>query len=101
MKQRTKTGGRVKGSKNRITLPLRNAIQSFLESNTNEVFTIWDKLNPPEKLKFWSDLLRYAVPQLQSVDLRQELAKDIENLPESAIDEILNRIIELKKLQNG
>jgi len=62
--------GRPKGTPNRITGQLRDAITEFIEGNFNEVVLYWRKLEPKDKLNFYRDLLQYVVPKLASTEIK-------------------------------
>lgn len=72
-----KTGGRTKGTPNKITKQLRECITSFLEDNFDEAVAAWSNIKKPEsKLKLYIELINYAVPKLQSVEFEGKLKKD-------------------------
>jgi len=81
-----KVGGRQAGSENKISNSLRASISAFLEDNFNKVQQTFDKANEREKLTFYVQLLRFALPQLQSVEMTSEL--------ETLTDEQLNILYE-------
>lgn len=83
--------GRPKGSQNRVTKELRQAISAFLEDNFEKLVNDFQVLSPKDKIKFYSDLLQYSLPKLQSVQLETEF----DRLPEDQLDYLLN------KLSNG
>ena len=83
--------GRPKGSQNRRTKELRQAISAFLEDNFEKVVNDFHILSPRDKIKFYCDLLQYSLPKLQSVQLETEF----DRLPEDQLDYLLN------KLSNG
>ena len=61
--------GRPAGSLNKVSKDLRLDIIEFLEYNFNEVKKDWQTLDSKEKLMFYRDLLKYALPALQSTNL--------------------------------
>jgi len=89
-----KTGGRTKGSLNKISDDLRLSITEFLQNNFEEVVNTWHKSeNSKEKLNFYKDLLKYAIPVLQTTTLET----DFEKMTDEQLDYIIN---ELKKQCN-
>jgi hypothetical protein len=78
--------GRPKGAPNKATKDLRKAISDFLEGRFDEVVKTWEGLSGREKVAFYRDLLQYAVPKLQSTELKTDFDK--------MTDEQLDRIIE-------
>lgn len=67
-----KTGGREKGTPNKITAQLREMISDFLTENFETVQQDFKELKPFERAKVYSDLLQYGLPKLQSVSLEIE-----------------------------
>jgi len=89
-----KTGGRQRGGLNKLPRDLRQSITEFLQANFDEVVKEWEELeNPRDKLNFYRDLLRYAVPVLQST----QLTTDFEKLTDEQLDYIIES---LKASQN-
>jgi hypothetical protein len=60
-----KSGGRSKGTPNKITADVRQALQSFIDANIHSVQSQFDELEAKDKLKFITDILPYLVPKLQ------------------------------------
>ena len=81
--------GRPKGKPNKITADLRQRIKNFLDNNFNEVQADFKKLDPVQKLAFYEKLLKFAVPVLNSNDVKI----DIENLNEKDLDTLIERLI--------
>lgn len=69
-KGQPKTGGRVKGTPNKIKNDLRERIQNFAEENFDEVIEAWKQIQEPDKkIKAYNDICAYALPKLQAVQL--------------------------------
>jgi len=87
--------GRPKGAPNKATATLRRTVSDFLEHNLADVQKIYDKAGEREKLTFLVQLLKFALPSLQSIEMQSEFEK----LDDSQLDYLLE---ELKKemLQN-
>lgn len=65
-------GGRKKGTPNRITKEKRELISKFIEGNWDDFEKNYrDILDPEKKCRIFLDLLPYATPKLQSVELRE------------------------------
>ena len=81
--KRKKTGGRQKGTPNKINSGLREKIANFLETNFDDAMKEWNNIkDPTQKVRTFCDLMKYAVPTLQSVNLDaiiEKKADDIEN----------------------
>jgi hypothetical protein len=61
--------GKPKGAMNKTTLDLRKAINDFLTGNFDEVVKLWSKLGNKERINFYRDLLRYAVPTISAIQM--------------------------------
>ena len=81
-------GGRPPGSQNKVSAELRQAISDFLMENVDEVRETWKDLKPQQKVMFWRDLLRYAVPVLQST----EIISDFERMSEAQLRQVIEEL---------
>ncbi len=93
--------GRPKGSRDKITAPLRSMIGLFLQKNWKEVEKAFKKLEPREKVQAYERLLKYYLPQLQSISHINELEAQIKNLDGSQLEELMNKILDAYNLQNN
>jgi len=92
--QTNNPAGKPPGTKNKINAELRVMINDFLNSEFDTIKEDFNKLDPKDKLKFYTDLLNYGLPKLQATSL--EL--DFEKMSESDLDLIIDRLI--KKSEN-
>jgi len=83
-----KTGGRGKGTPNKITADLRERIHDFLLENWQFIQDDFKKLDPKDRLLFYEKLLQYGLPKLQST----ELISSIEQLSDHQLDFIINEL---------
>jgi hypothetical protein len=75
-KGQPKTGGRQKGSLNKVGGSLRDKIRAFAEDNFDKVIEAWEAIDDPkDKLKAYTDLCTYALPKLQAVQLDANINK--------------------------
>ena len=81
-------GGRPPGAKNKVNEELREAISSFLSLEFEGMKSSFSRLAPKDKLKFFTDLLPYAIPRLQSTSLEM----DFERLPDDQLDAIIEAL---------
>jgi hypothetical protein len=71
-----KTGGRKAGTPNKIDKSLRARISDFLDANFDQAVESWRGITEPiQKVKLYTDLIKFAVPTLQSVDLEARVNK--------------------------
>ena len=75
-KGQPKTGGRQKGTPNKVKDDLRMKIRNFAEENFDEVIKAWHEIEEPEKkIKAYNDICAYAIPKLQAVQLDANVNK--------------------------
>jgi hypothetical protein len=79
--------GRPKGAISKLSKDLRLQISDFLEQNFEKVVKEFNRMSGKDKLKFYTDLLAFALPRLQSIEMH-----DLESLTEAQIDQILMRL---------
>lgn len=60
--------GKPKGTLNRTSSLVKEAIVKFLEDNIDQVQDSFDKLKPREKLDFIAEVLPYAAPKLKYIE---------------------------------
>ena len=87
VKKRKKTGGRVKGTPNRVTKNLRERISGFLDDNWQEAVESWKMIyDPKDKVKLYIDLVQYTVPKLQSVNLDATVKQEENTIEQDLIE---------------
>lgn len=62
-----KTGGRQKGTPNKTTAEIKEAINLIVSNNIDKLQSDIDSLEPKERIKVICDLLPFTVPKLQSI----------------------------------
>jgi hypothetical protein len=66
----TKAGpGRPKGLPNKVTQEARLLIKDCINEITPEILKIFRKMKPHQKTQFYLQLIKYAVPEMKSVDV--------------------------------
>lgn len=72
MEKRNKTGGREKGTPNKLTSEIRDVYKELLEKNLNNI-DVWlkeiSKDHPDKALNFIIRLSEFVIPKLQSTQL--------------------------------
>ena len=58
-----KSGGRLPGVENKISVTLRNQINDFLNENWQQVQADFQTLEPKDRLQFYERLLSYGLPK--------------------------------------
>lgn len=64
-----KTGGRTKGTVNKVTPEIRNSFENLLSNNLEQLQNDIDKLKPYERIKILIDIAKFVVPQLKAIEL--------------------------------
>ena len=99
-----KTGGRKKGTPNRISGTVKEWIASIIDTNRNKFEEDLELLEPGDRVRVISNLLQYVTPKMQSVSPGEMLDAEyrkLEELLESAPDEAIGRIVErINKLKD-
>ena len=63
-----KLGGREKGTPNKATASIREAFKNMIEDNLELIREDLRGLKPIERLKVITDLAKFCVPTLKSID---------------------------------
>ena len=80
--------GRPKGTPNKITKNLREKISEWLENNFSTIQSDLMLMEPAQRVKAYSDLLKYALPALQNVSA----SFDFENMTDTQIEKIVEML---------
>jgi predicted component of type VI protein secretion system len=88
--QTNNPAGKPPGTKNKINAELRLMINDFLNSEFETIKDDFQKLEPKERMKFYTDLLQYGLPKLQATNLEI----DFESLSDEQLTEIIDKLIE-------
>lgn len=72
-----KTGGRKKGSQNKVTAAIKDCFKKLLEdyTNSNTFMEDFSSLEPKERLMLVEKMASYVVPKMQSVAV-EDVNKD-------------------------
>ena len=82
--KRTKTGGRTKGTPNKTTKQLREAVQAFIEDNFDDIQTQYNALDTPTaKLTYLDKMLRHVLPSPVT---------ELEQLSDEALDALITKL---------
>ena len=81
--------GRPTGAKDKVQTELKQRIKTFLDGNFDDLQESYKMLDPVQKLAFYEKMVKYCVPVKSSQDLRL----NFEDLSESQIDEIIEKLL--------
>jgi hypothetical protein len=73
-RKRPKTGGRIKGTPNRVTADIRQALKDLADDNAGRVQEWLDRVaqsDPAEAMRLWLALLRFVTPTLQAAAIEE------------------------------
>ena len=57
-----KTGGRKKGSQNKVSAEMKEKVQMFIENNFDQIQADFKALAPRERVTLYERLLKYVIP---------------------------------------
>jgi hypothetical protein len=96
--KRAKTGGRARGTPNRVTTNVRAALKDLADNNADRIQAWLDRVateNPAEALRLYLALIRYVVPVLSATAIADITPKSSrEQLSKLSDDELMAIIVE-------
>lgn len=81
-----KTGGRVKGTPNKVTYSLKEWIISLIDKQRTQIEQDLQKLEPKERLQMIEKLMQYIIPKQAAQQVKLDF--------DSMTDEQLQRLVE-------
>jgi len=70
---RQKTGGRQKGTPNKLNIELKERINNFLEDKWEQVIEDFDSIEPEKRIAMFEKLLQFALPKMQATKLEADI----------------------------
>lgn len=67
-----KSGGRKKGSANKVTNNLREFVNSLLNDNREQIIEDLQEVEHAERLRIYEKLLSYVIPKMGSTELKAD-----------------------------
>ena len=80
--------GRPVGAKNKVNEALRESITNFLSGEFEELKQRVKRLTPKDRMKFFVDILPFALPRLQNTSLEMDFEKMSDDQLDRAIEEL-------------
>lgn len=103
-----KTGGRTKGTPNKVTASLKDFIANLIDENREQVIADLRELEPYQRLLFIERLIGYVLPKQASVDVKSQIEAEykaldrlIDEAPDEFIDKITSKILKLQEAKNN
>jgi hypothetical protein len=90
-KGQPKTGGREKGTPNKVTADLRTWLSELWNENREQFKDDLKALEPHQRVASFEKLLNYIIPKQQSVEATIE-SIDLRSLSEEQLNLIISRI---------
>lgn len=67
-----KTGGRQKGTPNKLNAEIRERFKQLVDNNLEGLQSDLESLKPSDRVKFIIELAKFVVPTLKAVDITSE-----------------------------
>lgn len=83
-----KTGGRAKGTPNKVTATVKDWISQLIDDNRNQIEKDIKKLSPKDRLQVFERLMQYVIPKQQSVKADVDLTR----LSDEQLDLVVNEL---------
>ena len=83
-----KTGGREKGTPNKVTADTKAWLTKLLDRNRRQFEKDLKRLEPHQRVAIFEKLLAYSVPKIQAVEAKI----DIERLTDTQLDILINEL---------
>lgn len=93
MMKKLKTGGRKKGTPNKVTRDLRESITALVEKNLKTIEADFKQLEPEKRLVVLERYLKYCLPPLQSMSIQADIKQQLEKLTDEELGELAEKII--------
>lgn len=72
-----KTGGRSKGTPNKITGTLKEFISEIIDENRERIREDLDALEPKDRLQVLEKMMQYVIPKQRETDLKNMLSDHV------------------------
>ena len=93
-----KTGGRAKGTPNKLTQEFRGRVQLLLDDNWEKLIDDFENLTSKERIDSMLKLLEYCLPKLSRNEFHE--VSDINELLRMSPQERKDEILRLKQIIN-
>lgn len=94
--KKPKTGGRKRGSRNKATADLRQAITDLIHHNWDTVQADLEELKPVERLAFLEKMMTYTLPRLQTIPAPNSVKDRLETLDDAQLNRLIDQILDAK-----
>ena len=102
-----KTGGREKGTPNKVTSDLRLWVNKIIADNQSQFVKDLKELEAKDRINVIEKLMQYVVPKQQSISVEAQIEAEYEQLkqlleasPDEVVSKIAERILIIKESKN-
>ena len=81
--------GRPKGKPNKVTQDLRDRLKTLLTDSFETIVSDFEAMEPKDRVQAFERLLKYILPIMGQTELKL----NFEDLTESQLDEVINKLI--------
>lgn len=93
MARGVKTGGRQKGTTNKITKDLRQLLKDFVSGELNNIDNLLPQVEPKDRLELLVKLLPYTLPRYEQVAVEDEQKSSEANIYQALnSQDLLNKL---------
>lgn len=72
-----KTGGRIKGTPNKVTGTLKEFISEIIDENRGRIREDLEALEPKDRLQVLEKMMQYVIPKQKEMDLKNMLSDHV------------------------
>jgi hypothetical protein len=90
-----KTGGRAKGTPNKMTTEVKAWLAGLIDKNRRQIERDLEQLEPKDRILMLEKLMQYVIPKMQSVDARV----DLNSLTDEQLDAVVTELA--RRVENG
>lgn len=72
-----KTGGRIKGTPNKVTGTLKEFISEIIDENRERIREDLEALEPKDRLQVLEKMMQYVIPKQKEMDLKNMLSDHV------------------------
>lgn len=83
-----KTGGRAKGTPNKVTYSLKEWITSLIDKQRTQIEQDLQELEPKERLQMMEKLMQYVIPKQAA----QQVKLDFDSLTDAQLEQLVNEM---------
>ena len=87
-----KTGGRKKGTPNKVTTEIRTKIEALIYEHTETINEDLMKLTPKDRVRAYTELLKYVIPTKKDIEVKDNTPETLQRFLDLDENEIRTRL---------